>query len=68
MFALDYVVRLWLSPGRRGFVRTHDLDLLVIALPLLRLVTLVRIVNRKASGSLRGQVVAYTAGGSSRSG
>ena len=33
-------------------------------LRLLRLVTLVRVVNRRAASSLRGQVVAYTAGGS----
>lgn len=70
LFALDYLVRLALAPDRRAFVRGHLLDLLVIALPLLRplrllrLFTLVRVVNRKASSGLRGQVVAYTVGGS----
>lgn len=69
LFAGDYLVRLGRAPDRRDFVRRHLLDLLVIALPLLRplrllrLVTLLCVVNRRASSSLRGQVVAYTAGG-----
>ncbi len=52
------------------FLRTNVLDLLVIALPLLRplrllrLVTLLRVVNRTATHQLRGRVVSYVVGGS----
>ena len=47
----------------------HIPDLLVIALPflrplrLLRLVALLRIMNRSAAGSLRGKVAIYATGG-----
>jgi voltage-gated potassium channel len=69
LFALDYVVRLRQAEDRWYFLRHNAFDLLVIALPLLRplrllrLVTLVRVVNRKASSQLRGQVATYMAGG-----
>ena len=69
-FAGDYVVRLRLATDRRMFLRTNVLDLLVIALPLLRpmrllrLVTLLRVVNRTATHQLRGRVVSYVVGGS----
>jgi voltage-gated potassium channel len=70
VFAVDYVVRLVTAGDRpRWFVR-HLLDLAVIALPilrplrLLRLVTLLRVLNRSASDSLRGRVAIYVAGGS----
>ena len=69
VFVLDYVARLLLAHQRgRWFVR-HLLDLAVIALPmlrplrLLRLVTLLSIVNRGATSTLRGRVVAYVVGG-----
>lgn len=68
-FAVDYIVRLGLSHHRgRWFVR-HLLDLAVIALPmlrplrLLRLVALLNVVNRGATSTLRGRVVAYVVGG-----
>lgn len=69
-FAGDYLVRLWLAGDRRGFARKNILDLVVIALPILRslrvlrLVTLLRFVNQSASHSLRGKVAAYVTGGS----
>lgn len=68
MFAADYVVRLSLSERRRTFVRANLVDLAVVALPLLRplrllrLVTLLAVLNRKAGGSLRGRVSVYVAG------
>jgi voltage-gated potassium channel len=68
LFAVDYLVRLGLATGRWSFVRTHPLDLAVVALPLLRplrllrLLTLLSLVNRRARSSLRGQVIAYVAG------
>lgn len=68
-FALDYLVRMVLSRHRAAFVRHNVLDLLVVALPilrplrLLRLVTLLSVLNRHAGGSLRGQVAVYVTGG-----
>lgn len=70
-FAVDYVVRLWLSVDRWAFVRSHLLDLAVITLPLLRplrllrLITLLSVLNRHAGSSLRGRVVVYVVGATS---
>lgn len=71
VFAVDYVVRLWLAEDRRRFVRRHLLDLAVVVLPilrplrLLRLITLLTVLNRRAGSSLRGRVVTYVVGASS---
>lgn len=35
-FVVEYLVKLWLTPTRRTFVRHHLVDLAVIALPMLR--------------------------------
>ncbi len=70
MFAIDYAVRLALSIDRRAFVRSNVFDLIVVALPvlrplrLLRLVTLLSVLNRHAGSSLRGRVAIYVAGAS----
>lgn len=70
-FAVDYAVRLWLSDDRRAFVRSRLLDLAVITLPLLRplrllrLVTLLSVLNRHARTSLRGRVLVYVVGATS---
>lgn len=67
-FAVDYVVRVSIAADRHRFVRRHVPDLLIIALPLLRplrllrLVLLLRVMNRSATNSLRGRVVTYVAG------
>lgn len=67
-FAVDFIVRLSLSARRGLFVRHNLLDLAVIALPLLRplrllrLVTLLSILDRQAGGSMRGRVAVYVAG------
>ncbi|ROR73079.1 potassium channel family protein [Bogoriella caseilytica] len=69
VFGLDYVARLVLSFDRRSFIRENLLDLATLVLPLLRplrllrLVTLLSVLNRTGSGRLRGQVVTYMAGG-----
>ena len=69
-FALDYVARLWLSRDRGRFARDNIFDLLVVALPvlrplrLLRLVTLLSVLNRHAGASMRGRVAVYVAGAS----
>jgi voltage-gated potassium channel len=69
-FAVDYLVRLGQASDRQKFVVRNLFDLIVIALPLLRplrllrLVTLLRVVNRRASSGLRGRVATYMIGGS----
>jgi voltage-gated potassium channel len=68
LFVVDYVVRLRLAPDRRTYVRKHVLDLLVIALPLLRPLRLLRLLvlftllNRRVGMRLRGRLAVYTGG------
>jgi voltage-gated potassium channel len=68
MFALDYITRLVLAENRARYAGRHIPDLLVIALPilrplrLLRLVMLLRVLNRRATDSLRGRVITYVSG------
>lgn len=68
LFVADYGARWRLSVDRRKFVRTHLIDLAVIALPLLRplrvlrLLTLLDVLNRRAASSLRGRVLVYVVG------
>lgn len=69
VFAIDYVVRLSLSDDKWQFVRRYWLDLLVVALPLLRplrLLLLVKVLQRFSRTGvqrLRGRVVTYATGG-----
>jgi voltage-gated potassium channel len=69
-FAGDFLVRLLLASNRATFLRKNWLDIPVIALPLLRplrllrLVTLLRFLDRRATSGLRGKVLAYVIGGS----
>lgn len=69
LFAVDYLARLVLSQERRAFVRHNLFDLIVVAVPLLRplrllrLVTLLSVLNRHAGARLRGKVLTYVAGG-----
>ncbi len=71
VFCADFVVRLALACDRRHFLRTHVVDLLAVALPILRplrllkLVALVSVLNRVGSRTLRGRVVTYAIGGTS---
>lgn len=68
MFAGDYVARLLLSRERLPFVRSNVLDLIVVAVPilrplrLLRLVTVLKVLNRRAELSLGNRVAVYTLG------
>ena len=68
LFGVDYLVRLALAPSRGQWFLHHLPDLAVIALPilrplrLLRLVTLVGIMQRSAGTALRGRITLYTAG------
>ncbi len=67
-FALDYVVRLSLSPDKRSFVRSHPLDLRAVVLPLLRPLQLLRLVStlllvgRRARTAPRIQLTTYVGG------
>jgi voltage-gated potassium channel len=67
-FVADYIVRIMLSNRRWNFVRSHLLDLAIIALPvlrplrLLRLITLLTLLNRSAGRALHGRVVTYVSG------
>lgn len=69
LFAGDYIARTLLSRQRRVFVRQHVFDLVVVAVPvlrplrLLRLVTLLSVLNRHAGSRLRGRVVTYAVAG-----
>jgi voltage-gated potassium channel len=71
LFAVDYVARLALSRDRTAFVRSNLIDLAVVVLPmlrplrLLRLVTLLSVLNRHAGDSMRGRVAVYVAGATS---
>ncbi|MFI7497523.1 potassium channel family protein [Streptomyces sp. NPDC049687] len=67
-FAVDYLVRLALTTDRRTFVRTHWLDLCAVVLPLvqqlrlLRLVSTLLLVGRRARMATQIQVTTYVAG------
>ena len=65
-FAVDYAVRLWSSPDKGTFVRSHLLDLLMVLLPMLRLLRIFLLLRRslasvsteKIAGSIVSVVVA----------
>ena len=65
MFILDYVVRVGIAKRPVVYALRHWLDLVVIALPalrplrVLRVVMLVRALNRRVAASLRGRVILY---------
>lgn len=68
IFAADYVFRLAITKHHWSFVRYHVFDLAIVILPffqplrLLRLVFLLRVLNRHAGNSLRGQISSYVVG------
>jgi voltage-gated potassium channel len=68
LFLVDFVIRVLLATGRGHYVSRHALDVLIIMLPvlrplrLLRLVMLLRVMNRRATSSLRGRVITYVVG------
>ena len=65
IFVCDYIVRLYLSLDRPKFVKTHVLDLIVIAVPflrpfrLLRLFAIVVSTTRRAGGLAVRQATIY---------
>jgi voltage-gated potassium channel len=68
LFGLDYLVRIALARRRWHFVRTHLLDLVILALPMfrqlraLRLITVISVLNRQLRDDARGRVVFYVVG------
>jgi voltage-gated potassium channel len=68
VFAADYLVRVSIAERRLQYFGRHLPDLAVVALPLLRplrllrLVLMLRALNRLAVASLRGRVLVYVAG------
>jgi voltage-gated potassium channel len=65
LFVLDYVMRLVLSAQRWSFFWRHLPYLAMVALPvlrplqLLRLVVLLRVLNRRAASALHGRIAVY---------
>lgn len=70
LFTVDLVVRVVMANQRARYLLRHWMDVLIIFLPLLRplrllrLVTLLGVVNRRAGSRLRGRIAVYVAGGS----
>jgi len=68
IFAVDYVINLWLAEDQSGWFVRNLHELLIVALPffrplrLLRLVTLLSVLHRTLGDTLRGRVVTYLAG------
>jgi voltage-gated potassium channel len=65
VFGVEFLMRIYLARHRGRYVWLHMPDVLMLALPvlrplrLIRLLVLIRMINRRATASLRGQVVAY---------
>lgn len=65
VFALDYVARVYLAKQRWRYLGRHIPDLLIVVLPLLqplrllRLLVLLRFIERRAATSLQGRVASY---------
>lgn len=70
LFVIDYLASLWLAPQRGKWFLLHLPDLAIVLLPmlrplrLLRLVTLIVVLQRVAGNALRGKVVTYVVAGS----
>jgi voltage-gated potassium channel len=65
VFAIDYIVRLVLTPNRKRWFWRNIFDLLVIVLPVLRPLRLVRALTvlkflHRGSSSFRNRIVLYT--------
>ncbi|KAB1659892.1 two pore domain potassium channel family protein [Pseudoclavibacter sp. CFCC 13796] len=68
IFLVDYVVSILLAHPRWRWFYTHLLDLAMVLLPmarplrLLRLITLLRVLQRTAGAALRGKILVYVIG------
>lgn len=69
LFAVDAVARFLLNKNRKRYLAVHVFDLAIIVLSLwrplklLRLATMIRFLNRRASRGLRGRLVIYAGAG-----
>ena len=69
LFAVDYVARVAGADDRVAWIVRHPLEIVVLVLPMLRplrvlrLVMLLRVLNRTAAGNLRGRVAIYVSVG-----
>jgi voltage-gated potassium channel len=67
LFGLDYLIRLWLAERKLRFVLRHLPDLAILLLPMfrqlrvLRLVTVISVLNRQLRDDVRGRVAVYVA-------
>ncbi len=65
LFMIDYVVSLWLAPRKLNWFCRHLHELALVVLPMLRplrilrLMTLIGVLQRVAGNALRGRVVTY---------
>jgi voltage-gated potassium channel len=60
LFVVEYLVKLYLAPNRWQFVRTHVLDLVIVAVPIfrpLRALRLVRVAYLSRVAIVGGEVV-----------
>ena len=60
LFALEYVIKLYLSPSRAHFFKTHILDLLIVAVPFfrpLRIGRLARLARLGRVGIVAGRAI-----------
>ena len=68
IFAIDYVIKLIIARHKWVFIRYNLFDLMIVVIPffqplrLLRLVFLLRLLNRQAGESLRGRIASYVTG------
>ncbi len=66
-FVIDYTARLYLAPDRVRWFFRHPLDLAVVTLPFLRplrflrMVALIRVMQRALGDAVHGRVIAFTA-------
>ncbi|CAM3194926.1 potassium channel family protein [Nocardioides dubius] len=67
-FAVDLMVRFWMTEDRTRYAAQHWYDVALVALPLLRplrllrLLALVRILDRSAASNVAGLVLIYVSG------
>src|ERR1039458_1346879 len=52
LFVIEYLVKVWLVRVRWGFVKTHKLDLAMVALPMLRPLRVLRLVRLARAGTV----------------
>jgi voltage-gated potassium channel len=52
LFAVEYLVKLYLSPNRKTFFRTHILDLIIVAVPFFRPARAGRLINLSRLGRI----------------